>query len=61
MIMHWGGIDNWKEERHSFGEDFVKEGWGCFIIDSPGTGECPGMLAGPDAHHRAHSPRSNIC
>ena len=49
MIMHWGGIDNWKEERHSFGENFVKEGWGCCIIDSPGTGECP-MLAGPDAH-----------
>jgi esterase/lipase len=49
MIMHWGGIDNWKEERHSFGETFVREGWGCFIIDSPGTGECP-LLAGPDAH-----------
>jgi esterase FrsA len=49
MIMHWGGIDNWKEERHSFGESFVKENWGCFIMDSPGTGECP-MLAGPDAH-----------
>ena len=49
MILHWGGIDNWKEERHSFGESFVKEGWGCFIIDSPGTGECP-MPAGPDAH-----------
>jgi esterase/lipase len=49
MIMHWGGIDNWKEERHSFGEAFVKEGWGCFIMDSPGTGECP-LLAGPDAH-----------
>jgi esterase FrsA len=54
MIMHWGGIDNWKEERHSFGESFVKEGWGCFIMDSPGTGECP-LLAGPDAHavHKA--------
>jgi esterase FrsA len=49
MIMHWGGIDNWKEERHSFGEAFVREGWGCFIMDSPGTGECP-LLAGPDAH-----------
>src|SRR5690349_15280347 len=24
MVMHWGGIDNWKEERHSFGEAFVK-------------------------------------
>ncbi len=49
MILHWGGIDNWKEERHSFGETFVREGWGCFIIDSPGTGECP-VPAGPEAH-----------
>lgn len=49
LIMHWGGIDNWKEERHSFGGAFVKEGWGCFIMDSPGTGECP-VLAGPQAH-----------
>jgi acetyl esterase/lipase len=49
LIMHWGGIDNWKEERHSFAEAFVKEGWGCFVMDSPGTGECP-VLAGPDAH-----------
>jgi hypothetical protein len=49
LIMHWGGIDNWKEERHSFGEAFVREGWGCFIIDSPGTGESP-VLAGPGAH-----------
>ena len=50
MIMHWGGIDNWKEERHSFAESFVREGWGCFVMDSPGTGECP-VLAAPDAHH----------
>jgi hypothetical protein len=53
LVMHWGGIDNWKEERMTFAERFVKEGWGCFVIDSPGTGECP-MLAGPDAH-RVHS------
>jgi esterase FrsA len=49
LIIHWGGIDNWKEERHTFAERFVREGWGCFVIDSPGTGECP-MLASPDAH-----------
>lgn len=49
LVMHWGGIDNWKEERHTFAERFVREGWGCFVMDSPGTGECP-MLAGPDAH-----------
>jgi len=49
----WGGIDNWKEERLTFAEAFVREGWGCFVIDSPGTGECP-MPASPDAH-RVHS------
>jgi len=53
LIMHWGGIDNWKEERHSFAESFLKEGWGCFVMDSPGTGECP-VLASPEAH-QVHS------
>ncbi|HWP60206.1 MAG TPA: alpha/beta fold hydrolase [Candidatus Acidoferrales bacterium] len=48
LVVHWGGIDNWKEERHTFAESFVKEGWGCFVMDSPGTGDCP-VLAGPDA------------
>jgi acetyl esterase/lipase len=52
LVMHWGGIDNWKEERHSFAEKFVTAGWGCFVMDSPGTGECP-VLAGPEAH-RVH-------
>jgi acetyl esterase/lipase len=53
LVMHWGGIDNWKEERLTFAEAFVRAGWGCFVMDSPGTGECP-MLAVPDAH-RVHS------
>ncbi|MGH7833998.1 MAG: alpha/beta hydrolase family protein [Candidatus Binatia bacterium] len=49
LVMHWGGIDNWKEERLTFAEAFVREGWGCLVLDSPGTGECP-VLASPDAH-----------
>jgi pimeloyl-ACP methyl ester carboxylesterase len=49
LILHWGGIDNWKEERHTFAERFVREGWSCFVLDSPGTGECP-TLASPAAH-----------
>jgi esterase FrsA len=49
LIMHWGGIDNWKEERHSFAESFLREGWACFVMDSPGTGESP-VLASPQAH-----------
>ncbi len=49
LIMHWGGIDNWKEERHFFADSFLKEGWGCFVFDSPGTGEAP-VLASAEAH-----------
>ena len=49
VIMHWGGIDNWKEDRHSFVESILAEGWGCFIMDSPGTGESP-VLASDTAH-----------
>ena len=49
LIMHWGGIDNWKEERHQFAEKFLQEGWACFLMDSPGTGESP-VLASVDAH-----------
>lgn len=49
LVIHWGGIDNWKEERHSFVESILKEGWGCFIMDSPGTGESP-VLASDTAH-----------
>jgi pimeloyl-ACP methyl ester carboxylesterase len=48
LILHWGGIDNWKEERLTFAEGFVREGWGCLVMDSPGTGDCP-ALAGPGA------------
>jgi esterase FrsA len=48
LILHWGGTDNWKEERLTFAEAFVREGWGCLVMDSPGTGDCP-VLAGPDA------------
>ena len=61
LVMHWGGIDNWKEERHTFAERFVKEGWSCLVLDSPGTGECP-MLASPDAHqvHAGINPSKSL-
>ncbi len=53
LIMHWGGIDNWKEERHSFVESILAEGWGCFIMDSPGTGESP--VQASDTAHEVYS------
>ena len=49
LVIHWGGIDNWKEERHGFVESLLAEGWGCFLMDSPGTGESP-VRASETAH-----------
>ncbi len=48
LVFHWGGIDGWKEERHSNSNAFLRAGLSCFSIDGPGTGECP-VLASPDA------------
>jgi esterase FrsA len=48
LIFSWGGIDAWKEDERDRIEGFLREGWGSFIIDIPGTGESP-ILAKPDS------------
>src|SRR5262245_13494785 len=40
------GISRFRSNRLRYPS---KAGWGCFVMDSPGTGECP-VLAGPKAH-----------
>ncbi len=41
VVMHWGGVDGWKEDRRSNSELLHKEGMATFTIDMPGTGENP--------------------
>jgi pimeloyl-ACP methyl ester carboxylesterase len=41
VVMHWGGVDGWKEDRRTNSELFHKEGLATFTIDMPGTGENP--------------------
>ena len=48
LVMHWGGIDMWKEDTRQGAEAFLQRGIGSFTLDIPGTGECP-VLAGPTA------------
>lgn len=41
VVMHWGGVDGWKEDRKSNSDMLLKEGLATFTIDMPGAGENP--------------------
>ena len=41
VVMHWGGVDGWKEDRRTNNDVLLKLGLACFTIDMPGTGENP--------------------
>lgn len=41
VVMHWGGVDGWKEDRRSNSEALHKEGLATFTVDMPGAGENP--------------------
>ncbi len=41
VVMHWGGVDGWKEDRRGNSDVLLKMGIACFTIDMPGAGENP--------------------
>lgn len=41
VIVTWGGIDAYKEERAALTDPYLKAGFAIVAIDMPGTGECP--------------------
>ena len=41
VVMHWGGVDGWKEDRRTNNGVLLKMGIACFTIDMPGAGENP--------------------
>jgi len=49
VVMHWGGVDGWKEDRRSNSEMFHQEGLATFTIDMPGAGENPCLGQEPRA------------
>src|SRR5207249_7097271 len=55
VVIHWGGVDGWKEDRRSNSELLHKEGLATFTIDMPGAGENPCLGQEPRAEiGRAH-------
>lgn len=49
VVMHWGGVDGWKEDRRTNNDKLLALGLACFTIDMPGTGENPCLGSDPRA------------
>lgn len=49
VVMHWGGVDGWKEDRRTNNDVLLKMGIACFTIDMPGAGENPCLGQEPKA------------
>ena len=49
VVMHWGGVDGWKEDRLRAQSWLNQAGMAGFAIDMPGTGESPVRFTDPNA------------
>ena len=49
VVMHWGGVDGWKEDRRTNNDVLLDLGIACFTIDMPGAGENPCLGQEPRA------------
>jgi esterase FrsA len=45
VVMHWGGVDGWKEDRLHVSELVMKAGLASLTIDMPGSGENPVLFS----------------
>jgi esterase FrsA len=41
IVIRWGGIDTWKEDRHDINERILAAGFTSINVDMPGVGESP--------------------
>jgi pimeloyl-ACP methyl ester carboxylesterase len=54
VVIHWGGVDGWKEDRQRASAVLHRTGLATLTIDMPGTGENP-VLYGDAAAERTFS------
>jgi len=49
VVLHWGGVDGWKEDRLRAAAFILRAGLASLAIDMPGTGENPVRYGDPAA------------
>ena len=49
IVIQWGGVDGWKEDRMRTAAVLMRHGLASLSIDMPGTGESPVLWSAPDA------------
>ena len=49
IVMHWGGVDGWKEDREMQNRYLHRAGLATLTVDMPGTGEHPVLYGDPRA------------
>lgn len=49
VVMHWGGVDGWKEDRQRNSRILHRHGLATLTVDMPGVGECPVAYRDPKA------------
>jgi dienelactone hydrolase len=54
VVVHWGGVDGWKEDRQRASAVLHQAGLATLTVDMPGTGENP-VLYGDAAAERTYS------
>jgi dienelactone hydrolase len=47
VIMHWGGVDGWKEDRLRIAKAITGRSMASFTVDMPGSGENPVLYGDP--------------
>jgi esterase FrsA len=51
VLIRWGGVDTWKEERNDYNDQFLAAGFATVNIDMPGVGQSP-VLGSVDAERQ---------
>ena len=49
VVLHWGGVDGWKEDRLRIARHIMDAGLASLTIDMPGSGENPVLYGDPAA------------
>lgn len=49
LVLHWGGVDGWKEDRLRITKEIMKFGLASLTVDMPGSGENPVLYSDPAA------------